>query len=252
MKIKILDKLLAIPSVRQLLLVNFFHRLVGITRLHYFVRVKKQLKTMDSKSAFGVTLEHNLKGIQSFDIHRMDLLIKPISVLEFLDKDSRILVIGPRNEGDILKLIGHGFKRQYIRGLDLISYSPMIDIGDMHKTSYQDNSFDIILIGWTLAYSKEPKIVAQEMLRIADNGCVIGIGHEFTNMTYDDEVKLSGYAIVEKDWKRINSTKEILKLFGDNIDEIYFNHDAPSKRSHTAEGLIGNPSSICLIFTVKK
>lgn len=240
---KIARQLLIIPSIRQF---------VGRIRLFYFLKIQKRWQMISSEDAFDNTNAHNLKGLRYFDAPRMDILIKPISVLEFLDHNSKILIIGPRNEGDLLSLIGHGFAKDNIRGLDLMSYSPLVDVGDMHQTSYVDNSFDVIISGYTLGYSKHPQKWVQESLRIAKNGAVFGIAVEYSEMTNEDVKKLCGYEIVEEGYRECNSVQEILDLFSTHVDHIYFSHDAPSKRSHTAEGLVSNPSRICVIFTVKK
>jgi ubiquinone/menaquinone biosynthesis C-methylase UbiE len=51
--------------------------------------------------------------------------------------------------------------------VDLISYSPWITPGDMHKLPFDDNTFDIIVLGWVLGYSSTPGQVANEVLRVA-------------------------------------------------------------------------------------
>lgn len=240
----IYSQTLVIPSIRKF---------VGRVRLFYFFEIKKRWQIVSSEDAFNNTNKHNLKSLKNFDMYsRMDLIIKPISVLEFLDNNSKILVIGPRNEGDLLSLIGHGFPEKNIRGLDLMSYSPLIDVGDMHQTHYEDNEFDVIISGYTLGYSKDPKKWVQESIRIAKSGAVFGVAVEYSNMTSEDIKKLCGYEIVENGHQECNSVKEIIDLFDGYVDHVYFSHDAPSKRSHTSEGLVDKPSRICVIFTVKK
>src|SRR5215831_14792809 len=91
---------LMIPSIREF---------VGRGRLWYYLTLKKQWQTVNSEHAFDVTLKHNLKRLKDFSNPRMDLLIRPVSVLEFLSNESNILIIGPRNENDLLKLIASGF-----------------------------------------------------------------------------------------------------------------------------------------------
>jgi hypothetical protein len=75
-----------------------------------------------SASAVKANIMHNMKSIYGAN-NRMNLLIYPLSVIETLDRNARILVIGPRNENDLLSLVGLGFKRENVIGLDLISYS---------------------------------------------------------------------------------------------------------------------------------
>jgi len=225
---------------------------VGRIRLWYYLGLKKEWKIASSKYAFDLTQMHNLKLLKDFSNPRMDILIKPLSVLEFLNSDSSILVIGPRNENDLLKLIGNGFSRSSVRGLDLMSYSPLIDVGDMHETPYEDNRWDAIVCGWTLSYSRNPKLFSKELIRIAKDGCAMAIAVEYSDMSYEDGVRLAGYSVEEKGFDRINSIDRILQLFEGHIEHVYFSHDAPLKKHHTAAGFVKRPSSVAVIFTIKK
>src|SRR5688572_20896498 len=106
-------------------------------RAIYFVKVRRQLKTLHSEDAFKTTVMHNMRSLYGAN-NRMNLLLFPLSVIERLTAESRILVIGPRNENDLYSLVGLGFKLQNIVGLDLISYSPWIRLGDMHAIPFPD------------------------------------------------------------------------------------------------------------------
>jgi predicted SAM-dependent methyltransferase len=237
---------------QNLLMIPFIRESVGRARLWYYSTLRKRWQTVDSQHAFDVTLKHNYKQLKDFSIPRMDLLIRPLSVLEFLGNESHILIIGPRNENDLLKLLASGFNGARIRGLDLMSYSPMIDVGDMHQTPYEDNRWDAIICGWTLSYSRNPELFSKEMIRIAKPGCAIAIGVEYASLSYDDAIKLGGYSIEDKGFERINSVDQILGLFEGHVDHVYFSHDAPLKRHHTANGLVYAPSGVAVIFTIRK
>ena len=239
--------------LKSLYLVPFVRRIVVRTRLFYFVRVRGRFKAMESPDAFKMTIPHNLKSLGQCNT-RIDLLVKPLSVLETLNKDSKILIVGPRDEHDIFTLIGHGFCKEQIRGLDLMSYSPLIDLGDMHGTQYPDGTWDAIIIGWTLSYSSTPRKFAQEMTRIARNGAVIAIAVEYSTMSEQEQVELTGYSIQEtaKLSRRINNVKDILDLFSSNVDQVFFTHDAPMKRSHEKGGLVRNVSNVAAIFSLRK
>lgn len=67
---------------------------LGYIRFLWFVKVKKALRTVSSHGAFPVTINHNLKSIANFRSSRMSLLIDPLAVIETVDPQSRILVIG--------------------------------------------------------------------------------------------------------------------------------------------------------------
>jgi hypothetical protein len=131
--------MLMIPEIRNI---------VGRCRYEYFIRHKYDLKTINSDKSYAVTVHHNLRRVKPINDHcsqRMNILIRPLSVLQLLGPQSKVLVIGPRTESDILSLIGHGFSKENVRGLDLISYSPLVDLGDMHAMPYKDNEWDAVL-----------------------------------------------------------------------------------------------------------
>lgn len=238
---------------RTLYLVPLYQIFVVRLRLFWFVRIRRKLRLFETDYAFKTTIMNNLKGLEHYN-GRTDSLIKPLSTIELINEHSRLLIIGPRNEHDLYSAIGNGFSRDKIRGLDLISYSPMIDLGDMHETPYSDDSFDAVVVGWTLSYSRQPRRFAQEMVRIVRDGGLVAIGVEYSTLSDDDSIALSGYSIHEGEYleKRINSTSEILQLFDGHVRDIFLNHDAPLKQSHTREGMIEQPSKVTVIFSTQK
>ncbi|WP_339378367.1 phytanoyl-CoA dioxygenase family protein [Calothrix sp. NIES-2100] len=208
----------------------------------------------DDKYIGDLTIEHNLQGLENFVISpRILILIKPLSVLGkvnpnsnlfgILNPSSKILVIGPRSEDDLLCLIGHGFEIENIRGLDLISYSPWVDIGDMHSMPYEDDSWDAIILGWVLNYSNNPKQVADEVIRVAKPGCLVAIGVEYNPLTDEQITEIYGYA---PGGSRSNSVDEILAYFGDSVDQVYYQHDIKS--------VVGDDknSELAVIFSISK
>ncbi|MDM7948214.1 methyltransferase domain-containing protein [Hydrogenophaga sp.] len=196
---------------------------------------------------------HNLKSLYGAN-NRTNLLIYPLAIIETLNVNSQILVIGPRNENDLFALKGLGFKLKNIVGLDLISYSKHIKLGDMHQIPFPNESFDAIICGWTLSYSTDPFLAASEMIRVTRPGGIVGIGVEYSTMGPDDEKKLLGYQIqeFEKIGARVNSTAQILALFKDKVDHVYFNHDAPRGVSHSSSGLVENVSNVAVVFSIKE
>lgn len=236
---------------KQLLLIRVVRIIVCKMRFYYYGRLRNKIRTIESKDAIDQTVKHNLKMLSAFGLTRMDKLIKPISVLENVPKDAKILVIGPRNEDDILNLIGNGFQSKHIIGLDLISYSPFIEIGDMHNTRFDNAYFDVIICGWTLSYSSQPQKFAEEMKRIIKDKGVIGIGVEYSTLTESQSRNISGYFLGAANMERINSTAQILKLFEGHIDHVYFDHDAPNKISHGSR-IVSNVSNVIAIFSLSK
>lgn len=237
--------------LRSLYLLPLVRRGVVTVRRLWFVRARKALRTLSSADAFEATLPHNLKALAQCN-DRMDLLVKPLAVIETLNENSKILVVGPRNEHDLFTLAGHGFRN--VRGLDLISYSPRVDLGDMHAAPYADDTWDAIVAGWTLSYSGAPERFAREMIRIARPGAVIAIGVEYSTLSESEAVALSGYAIQDRTKlpERINSVEAILALFAPHVGTLFFTHDAPRKRSHGPDGLAADVSNVAAIFSIRK
>lgn len=241
-------------TLDQLLLVDNYRVIIGRLRLFFYVRLLRKLRTIDSEDAFEVTVAHNLKGLKIFRTKRILRLLNPLSIIETLDKDSKILVIGPRNENDLFLLWGLGFKRENVIGLDLITYSPYIQLGDMHNMDFDTDSFDAVVVGWTLSYSRSPQKLADELIRVTKNNGVIAIGVVYSEVSSEDWVKMQGYSITEEGYERINSTGEILKLFGNSVKDVYLNHDAPQKKyNKTVKGdVVGGASSVLVCFSISK
>jgi SAM-dependent methyltransferase len=143
----------------------------------------------------------------------------------------------------LFRLWSHGFKLSNIRGLDLISYSPYIDLGDMHSLPYMDGSFDIVLCGWTLAYSENRPRVGSEIVRVLRQDGVAAIGVQVLNMTDEQIFKMCGYQVGSR--TRISTVEEILSYFEGHVEHVYFNHGI-------VKGVNSQSGSLIVIFSVKK
>lgn len=104
--------------------------------------------------------------------------------------------------------MGHGFRQSYIRGLDLISYSPWIDLGDVHDIPYKDSSWDVVILGWVIAYSENSHRVAQEVTRILRPGGIVAVGVQYSPLSRDEVAQQDGYQVGGQE--QIQSTQKIL------------------------------------------
>lgn len=229
----------------QILLIDIYRYFIASLRYIYFVKVKRNLKTFDLEKMeiSAKTISHNLKGLKDLAVVRSNALIKPLSVNERLNSNSKILSIGPRTEGELFNLVGNGFKKENIVGLDLISYSPWVKLGDMHQLEFDDNSFDAVILGWVIAYSNDPFKAASEVVRVTKNRGLIAVGVEMGYRNKEEVKETLGYLPGAE--KRITSTIQIEEFFGKQIENIYYRHDsepAPNRKK----------GDICLIFSVKK
>jgi hypothetical protein len=223
---------------------EFVLTVVFYLRLVYFLQWKRSLKTLDSEAAFDTTLMHNLKSLGR-RLNRMALLIDPLSVLETIPKSARILVIGPRNEWDLFQLKRRGFAFDRCIGLDLISYSPSIRLGDMHALPFEDGEFDAVLCGWTLSYSAKPQLACDEIARVCRVGGVIGVAVEYFSGDADAEKRATGGYVIQDERlaERVNSVAQILALFSPH-GQVFFSHDAPLRRSAPSD----TPPSNCAVL----
>ena len=252
-------------SLLKIDLVRFFFCKI---RKYYYINIKKQLKTWNGSTASLITLEsgdstieYNMKGLHDVSGARSLRIIKPLSVIELLrplpemarkggelnDLDypcgAKILTIGPRTEGEIFCLIAYGFKPENIRGLDLISYSPYIDVGDMHNMPYADNSFDVVICSCVLVYSKEPDKACKEILRVCKEGALICIAQ--------DTVPHAGQDHIEKLGKATLLCKDYLELFNQNVKRVFFQHELPERLAPVQAGQ-GSNYTMGLIFQMQK
>jgi SAM-dependent methyltransferase len=143
--------------------------------------------------AIGETaISHNIAAFDHSAVFgmakRMSLLLFPTAAV-FKDRlnDIKVIIVGPRTEDDIFWARSLGMFNTV--GLDLFSYSPLIQLGDIHDSHIPDESYDAVLLGWMISYSSNPRKVADECLRILKPGGLLGIGIESNARQKYDGVK---------------------------------------------------------------
>ena len=83
---------------------------------------------------------------------------------------ARILYIGARTEAEIMYMANFGINPRNITAIDLHTYSPLIELGDMHSMRFQDNTFDACILAHCIAYSEKPEIALREAHRVIKDG----------------------------------------------------------------------------------
>lgn len=173
------------------------------------------------------TIEYNKKQLESHAAgERPRLLIDTLNSIMYVTQNAaklKVLCVGPRSEAEIFMLLAAGFKPENVRGLDLISYSDYVDLGDMHDMPYDDDNFDIVILGWVIAYSHDPAKVAAEVVRVTRPGGYVAVGVE---RDPTKSGKLHGY---ELDGTTFQTTAEIEKLFEGHVETVLFRHDVHRK-----------------------
>jgi hypothetical protein len=224
---------------RQLLTVDFVRWLICFPRFIWFSKIMRKLEVEQvTNDVSANTISHNLLGMADISCPRSHILIRPLLSLDPIVNnisDLKVLSIGPRTEGEIFNLMGYGFKSENITGVDLISYSPYIKIGNMHQLPFEDNSFDVIVCGWCISHSDEPKKAAEEIMRVSKPGAIVSLGVAYApdHLRVEDLAK-TGYTVGPTADLRITSLEKMENLFQDKIKHVFFNHDAYDADTHSS------------------
>lgn len=202
-------------------------------RLVRQVLARERMKTLVAQgavrrfegSAAGVaanTLEYNYEGaLTSADLDRPSMmfdLVKAIGRVAQRIDTLDALSIGPRSEIEIFGMMAAGFHPDRIKAVDLFSYSPYVDVGDMHALPYADNSFDIVFLGWVLSYSKDQAAVARELVRVGRDRAILVLAGDYSDASRDRPT-------FQNETTHMQNCDQILSLFGDQVGRVYFRHD---------------------------
>ena len=177
------------------------------------------------------TVAHNRRELETIGFgstRRTQRLLNPLSGLDPVYGNAgnlKVLSIGPRTEMELLHLVGLGFQLNNITAVDLISSSPLIDLGDMHALPYPDRSFNVVISSWVLNYSNRPQLAVDEMVRVCANQGLIAIG-----LTYDptyggnyiNETPAEATAIIGSMHRSVD---DLARLIGPKLDRICFQQD---------------------------
>ena len=181
------------------------------------------------------------KKLLQFAGKKVELLIYPLKAIDFVNfEEFKVLSIGPRVESELMTIRSMGFKWKNIKAIDNHKYSNLVELGDMHNIKYEDNSFDVVLSGWTLAYSTNVKLALSEILRVSKPGGLISIG-----FTYDKNNPNDPHLKSNRKEDKIYTTDQIKEFFKDNIQNVYFEFDAYKDNPNVAR------PSIIIIRTKK-
>lgn len=218
--------------------------LVFAIRFFYYMRLLRRFKVYEGGQGVEARgREHNYRSIFSGETSdRILKLIMPLSVVDRMNENSKVVAIGCRYETDLLYLCAYGFKGENVRGFDLFSYSPWVDVGDMHAMPYAENSWDAALLGWVIVYSSEPQVAAREVVRIVRPGGLVAIGFSTYPQEQLDQIAAKEGGLMGSAGK-IVSTEDVLKLFRDSVENVYFRHDRTDR---------GKQGHSLIVFSIKK
>jgi hypothetical protein len=159
---------------------------------------------------------------------------KIMAVLRCIDdrpKKPKMLVIGPRNEAELLLLHLYGFDLSDIESIDIFSYSPHIQCMDMHDLKFEDNRFDIVYSAWTLKYSYDLAKACSEIVRVLKPGGLVATGFSHRAVKTD----VIGAPIE-------GGLDELLQQFSSHVDWVFWKEALPVATGH----------EVTTIFRIKK
>ena len=207
---------------------------ITFIRMIFFVKLSKKMKITDKKldHVSENTLLSNKRRVvadpelpshpTARNLFGLDLDVVGGKSQRFLDflklyddklEDKKVLIIGPRNEAEIFTFAGSGLDTKNIIAVDLFTYSPKIQVMDMHELEFGNGIFDVVYAGWVISYSEKRSLAISEMMRVLKPGGLVGVTATLAKASNDDLIAKRGYMIGSKD--RIQDVDSLVDLFQD-------------------------------------
>lgn len=166
--------MLCVMRVKRLLLVPGIREKISRFRFYYFMRFRGLVDAGDLSFVKRHQYSKSHFSTYSSIRERVDFLVSMLGMTSRLNDESKLLVLGPRYESEIFGYIGLGIKKKNIQAIDTFSYSKLITPGNLHNMPYGSEIFDIVVAGWTLAYSDSLETALLEIHRVLkSNGILI-------------------------------------------------------------------------------
>lgn len=144
--------------------------LFTITRLVYFALITGNLKSIkESKDAIQSTSSRNKESMLSFrDCYsgqRSKFFLNNLKTIKNKNeiKMMDILIVGPRNEGELFNFYANNFNPEKVDAIDLFTYSPKIKLLDVSDLKKKTKKYDLIYLGFMIAYQKNPKVLIDNL-----------------------------------------------------------------------------------------
>ena len=184
-----------------------------------------RLVTADEDAFLARHTREYYAELWTFGYHRMYDLLRHLDPT--LDRSRlKVLSIGPRTEIELYYLwLIFGFSWDNITGVDLVSSSPKIELGDMGvRLPFQDNAFDVVVASHCLEKSRDAERTRGEIRRVTRaGGYVCAAGNRLT-----EEEQSSRMSDLPVQFFR-GGVYGLIELYGLDLTSIdYFNARSPS------------------------
>ena len=193
---------------------------VAAARARRFLKQDVRTAATGAQVARG-TIDHNVEGAQeSADLDRPIVLVQVATAIEKVRKNIEnldVLSVGPRSEIELFSIRAAGFRWDRIKAIDLFAYSPLVQVGDVHAIPFPDSSFDVVFLGWVLAYSKDQQGAIREVVRVLRPGGIAVVASDYSSEETHTRARV--------DSTHMQTTDQMLALFGEHAGYVYFRHD---------------------------
>ena len=199
--------------------------------------------SVPSNEHLGKVVDYNFDAAWRITRQRTERLINVINSVRGFDRRSaKVLVIGPRNEAELLLFSAYGFTLDNISAIDLFSVSPMIQVMDMHDMAFADDSFDMVYASYVLAYSDRPKQAVLEMLRVVKHGGLFAVA---AGIDFVSDSNVVGVTTLR------GLLKELYDYIGERLDFVLWQEEYEEKGTTALSSIvrISKPSHDATIHT---
>jgi SAM-dependent methyltransferase len=185
----------------------------------------RQFVTGDQDGFLATHTSEYYVELWKFGYHRMYDLVRHLD--PGLDRSRlKVLSIGPRTEIELYYLwLLFGFEWGNIVGVDLVSASAKIELGDMGvRLPFPDNTFDVVVASHCLEKSRDPARTRDEIRRVArPGGYVCAAGNRLTAEEFSQPIVGLPVQFFR------NGVYGLMESYGLDVADIdYFNARSPS------------------------
>jgi SAM-dependent methyltransferase len=181
---------------------------------------------VDSSFVAEQVLPYNLGNINIINRGRTERIIAILRSIRGVKLHAlKTLVVGPRNEAELMLLSSYGFDAAKLTAIDLFSYSPAVQLMDMHALKFPDNCFDAIYSAFVITYSDDIPKAISESIRVAKDGALIvfsfehlapGGGNRFGKNNLPD------------------GPDSLMEVFGKTVGHVYWKEDFENDGRYTS------------------
>ena len=169
-------------------------------------------------------IPYSMRKMRGMDRKRTERLINVLRSVHDLDlPNARVLNIGPRNEMELLLLRLYGFRGKNITAVDLFSYSPHIQVMDMHDLSFADDAFDVTYCAYTLRYSDNVERACREIIRCTRHGGLVAAS--FVTEAEPARAATGGEREAIIGSRLAGGIGDLLRHFGSACGEVYWREE---------------------------